>query len=90
MMSDELIEIGVAQFKLMVIQPSLIRNLVGNELSVVSCWNTFINMLTLIQVLDQISEHKLCHLNIVRENVDWEVSAFGNGNEFSCWIVVLC
>ena len=45
-------------------------------------------MLTLIKIFDQISENELCHFDIVRENINWKMCAFSNGNEFSAWIVI--
>jgi len=87
--SNELHVVFVTQFKFVVIQSCFVGDLAWNELGMVSGWNALVNVLSLVQVLNQICEYKLSHFDVVCENVYWEMSTFGDGEEFLFFVVWL-
>ena len=73
MLSYKLKEVSLGYLKLVVVQSGFVGNLVGNELSVVSCWNALVNNFLLLWVDKKVSVNELSHLNVVSEDVERQV-----------------
>jgi len=87
MVSNEIHIVLVTEFKFMVVQSCFVSNLVRHKLSVVSSWDTLIDMLGLIEVDNEVGVHELSHLDVVGENIDGQVQTFSNSYEFFILIV---
>lgn len=81
-MSDEVHIVLVAEFKFMVVQSCFVGNLVRYKLSVVSGWNALVNVLGLIEVDYEVGVYELCHLDIIRKDINWKLQTFSNGHKF--------
>ena len=65
-----------------VIEPGLIGDLVGDELGVVSRGDALVDKLELLRLDRDVSLNELSHLHIVGKDVDWEIFALSDGDEF--------
>ena len=89
MVLDESLEVALLNVSLMVVESCLVSDLVGNELGVVSGEQGLVDALFLVWVLHHVGVHELSHLDVVGEQVDWQVDSFGDGNELFVLNVLL-
>ena len=76
--------------KHMIIHPSFICNLMTHKLSMMPGRYTLINYFILFKSLFDGRINKLCHFNIVCEDVHWQIPTLSNCNEFLFVVVVIC
>jgi len=88
-MSNELSILIFTDCEIVIIKSSFIGNLLWNELSMVSSWNTLIYKFLLIWSNHQVSIHELGHFYVVCENIKWQILTFSDGNKFIFWPILL-
>lgn len=81
-MPDQFCVLLFAHGKVVIIQTSFISDLLRDELSMMSSWDTLINYLLLFWIHHKICECKLGHFDIIGEDVKRKIISFGNSDEF--------
>ena len=81
-MLDVSSEVSLGDIELVVVEPGLVSDLLADELCVVSGWDGLIDHFFLLWVLHDVRVGELSHFYVVRENIEWQIGTFGDGNEF--------
>ena len=73
--------------EIMIIQSSLVSDLLWNKLRMVSSWDAFVNEFLLVRGNHQVCVYELSHLYVVCENIEGQVLTLCNCYEFIVWVV---
>lgn len=84
---DKLGVLFLGDAKLMVVQSTLVCYLLRDELSVVPCGDALVNHFFLLRAIQKIRVYKLCHLDVVCEDVQRHILPFSNRNELISLII---
>ena len=87
MMFDQLRVLFFWNSEIMIIQSSLVSNLLWNELRMVSSRDTLVDEFLLVWGNHQVCVYELSHFYVVSENIERQRLTFGNSNEFIFWVI---
>ena len=87
MMFDQLRVLFFWNSEIMIIQSSLVSNLLWNELRMVSSRDTLVDEFLLVWGNHQVCVYELSHFYVVSEYIERQRLTFGNSNEFIFWVV---
>lgn len=86
--SQQLSKIFVSELQLVVVESTLIGDLVRDELSVMSSKQGLVNLLLLLNVFHHVCENKLGHFDVIGKQVQRQVNTLGNGHELMFLLVL--
>jgi hypothetical protein len=73
----------------MVVQTTLVSDLLRDELRMVSCGDTFVDDFLLIRVFKEVCVYELSHFYVISEDVERNVDALGDSNKLVIVYVLL-